>query len=181
MINESATTRLKKQEKKKFRLLLVFVFFFCIAYFNFVSRAYYLTLNCSQSDNQCVLEENHIFDNGQPDKRTFLLSDVEEMRLHTNNKQQHRIYMYVNSEPIPIDQDWTNEHYTQQTEAVAAFHRFLKSGTEDVFFYRLKTTADFKRAVVALGVFFVLLLIVLVVYSRCRNQRLWMENQEKNV
>ncbi len=171
--------KLKKREKRWFRILLISGFLFCIAYFNFIPKAYQFTLECSRTGNQCVVTENHIFDNDNPDKHTFLLSDVEDIRLHTNDRQQKRIYVYVKSEPIPIDQTWTNEHITHQTAVVKAFQQFLASDTKGMFSYRSERTSDFKNSAFILSAFFCLMLIVTGVYGYHHQKRITLERQEK--
>lgn len=184
MTDEGVIKRLKKQERKWFLLLILLGFCFCIAYFNFVAKGYLFSLTCTPSDNQCVVAENHVFDNDNPERRTFLLSDVEDMRLHVNDKQQYRLYVYVKSEPVPIDQDWTNEYYDYQTETVTDFHQFLKTNTQRVFSYQSKTTDEYQKSLIVLGVFFLLMFVATICFSKCRNKRLWLEKQndesEKN-
>lgn len=170
--------KLKKKEKRWFRILLVLSFLFCIAYFHFIPQAYQFTLECSRTGNQCVVTENHIFDNNEPDKRTFLLSEVEDIRLHTNDMQQKRIYVYVNSEPIPIDQVWTTEHIANQTAVVKAFQQFLKSDSQGIFSYRSERTSDFKNSAWILGIFFCLMLIVTGIYGYHRQKRTEIEKKE---
>ena len=99
--------------------------------------------------------------------------------MHTNDRQQKRIYVYVKSEPIPIDQTWTNEHIAHQTAVVNAFQQFLASDTKGMFSYRSERTSDFKNSAFILSAFFCLMLIVTGVYGYHHQKRITLERQEK--